>query len=590
MLLEGGRFNVDVTDKTGTNSVQIAEGETNEIAVDNLAAGVYTFKWFAKDLCNNSTPQYSYTLTVRDNEAPSIIGNLKVVALGGRPLGGNGMATICLNDLLTSVNDNCTNATILLQNARLVRESSSFIYPDDATKTCAMILCSDLADSARLVLWTKDEAGISNYARIAIKVQDNLGVCRSGGVAAVSGAILNDKNVAIQNAQISASLKSNNVALGKVNTTSTGGFEINNLLMGQNYNFRASKEDEVYAGVTTLDISLISRHLLDIEKLKTPCSIIAADVDGNRSVDGADMLHMRNFILRKTSSLPAGAWKFIDKKYTFINPNEPLSEDFPELVSIENIAQNFSLGFTAVKIGDVNNTYRPISSVPVNARENNVLAFTTDDIALEAGKTYAIKLKASDFKASDYQFTLGITEGFATIKSVEAGNLPNMGNGNFAVFKNAITTSWNGISKESEVEALTMTFVVNQNAKLSDILSINSVITPMDATNTEGVSLKLQLSFGNSLVKEGGEFALYQNRPNPMSNTTAIGFNLPKESDAILTIYNIEGKAMKVVNKTFKAGYNEVMVEKETFQTAGIYYYRLETSEHSATKKMVVSF
>jgi hypothetical protein len=32
------------------------------------------------------------------------------------------------------------------------------------------------------------------------------------------------------------------------------------------------------------------------------------------------------------------------------------------------------------------------------------------------------------------------------------------------------------------------------------------------------------------------------------------------------------------------------MVERETFQTAGVYYYRLETSEHSATKKMVVSF
>jgi Secretion system C-terminal sorting domain len=98
------------------------------------------------------------------------------------------------------------------------------------------------------------------------------------------------------------------------------------------------------------------------------------------------------------------------------------------------------------------------------------------------------------------------------------------------------------------------------------------------------------LTFGDKLVKEMGEFALYQNRPNPMLNSTAIGFNLPKEGEATFTIYNIEGKAMKVVNSTFKAGYNEVMVEKETFQTSGVYYYRLETSEHSATKKMVVSF
>jgi hypothetical protein len=591
----GLRYNwfvfVKEINKNPNDFTQIASGETSVIAVDNLAAGTYFVKWSVKDLCNNSTPQYSYTLTVRDEEAPSIVGNLKVAALGGVPLGGNGMATVCVSDVLTSLNDNCTNATVLRQNARLVRQTTNFIYPASPGDTCVMINCSDLADSARLVLWTRDEAGISNYARIAIKVQDNLNACRtSGRVASMSGTILTDKNVAIQNAQITALIKGSNTPFATANTLSSGGFEINNLILGQSYDVRVAKEDEIYAGVTTFDISIISRHLLDIEKLKSPCSIIAADVDGNRIVDGADMLHLRNFILRKSSSLPAGAWKFVDKKYTFQNPNEPLVEDFPQIVSEPNVTQNLSLGFTAIKVGDVNNTYRPQTIVAPAPRSSNALIFVTDDMMLEAGKTYSIKLKSNDFKASDYQFTLGFTEGVAIIKSVEAGKLPNMGNSNFAVFKNAITTSWNGLAKEDEVEVLTLTFVASKNAQLSEVLTTNSAITPMDATNTEGAPLKVQLTFGNSLAKEVGEFALYQNRPNPMSNTTAIGFNLPKESEATLTVYNIEGKAMKVVNGTFKAGYNEVVVEKETFQTAGIYYYRLETSEHSATKKMVVSF
>jgi Secretion system C-terminal sorting domain len=569
---------------------QIANGNTNEVIVDDLSAGTYFVKWSAMDLCNNSTPQYSYTLTVRDDEAPSIVANLKVAVLGGRPLGGSGMATICVEDLLTSLKDNCTNVAILRRNARLVRQTPSFIYPEAQGDTCAMINCTDLADSARLVLWTRDAAGIPNYVRIAIKVQDNANVCPLGRVAALSGTIVNDKNIVVQNARISVALKGNATPFGSSMTKENGTFELNNLFVSQNYDFRVTKEDEVYSGVTTLDISLMSRHLLEIDKLKTPGSIIAADVDGNRVVNGADMIHLRNFILRKTSSLPASPWKFVPKQYNFINPNEPLSEDFPQLVSIENIPQSVSLDFVAIKIGDVNNTYRPQNYVPIAPRNSHNLTFATEDLMLEAGKTYSIKLKANDFKATEYQFTLGFKDGVATVKSVESGNLPNMGNGNFAVFKNAITTSWNGVAKESEVEALTMTFVANQSVKLSDVLTINSSITPSDATNTEGAVLKPQLTFGNGVVKEIGEFALYQNRPNPMSNTTAIGFNLPKESDAILTIYNIEGKAMKVVNSTFKAGYNEVMIEKESFQTSGIYYYRLETSEHSATKKMVVSF
>jgi hypothetical protein len=562
------------------------------VTYPNLSAGVYTIRWTASDQCGNL--QFivdEFVLTLKDCEAPSIVSNLKIAALGGIPLGGNGMVTVCVQDLLPSMNDNCTNATVLRQNARLVRQTNSFIYPVNVGDTCAMINCTDLADSARLVLWTRDEAGISNYARVAIKVQDNLGVCRtSPGIAAASGTILNDKNVAIQNAHISASIRGNATSLNSAMTSNTGGFALNNLILGQGYDFRVAKEDEVYAGVTTLDIAMISRHLLEVEKLRTPCSIIAADVDGNRVVDGADMLHLRNFILRKTSSLPAGAWKFIDKKYTFINPNEPLSEDFPQIVTVANMSQNLSLGFTAVKVGDVNNTYRPQVSVNPAPRSSNTLTFETEDKTLEAGKMYSIKLKSNDFKSSDYQFTLGITEGVATIKSVEAGNLPNMGNSNFAVFKNAVTTSWNGVSKETEVEALTLTFVAHQNVKLSEVLTINSSITPSEAQNTEGPSMKIQLTFGNNVAKEVGEFALYQNRPNPMLNSTAIGFNLPKEGEATLTIYNIEGKAMKVVNSTFKAGYNEVMVERETFQTSGVYYYRLETSEHSATKKMVVSF
>jgi Secretion system C-terminal sorting domain len=600
----GLRYNwfvyVKEADKDPNNYTLLNSGETNQVTLNNLAAGTYFVSWFAKDMCNNSTPQYSYTLTVRDNEGASIVSIPKKNAvLGGISGSNNGMATVCVSDFWMSASDNCTkNPNTLRQNARLVRETDANranpVYPTNANDTCVMVSCADVNRSIPVQLWAKDEAGNANFVVDTVDVQDNRipKVCTTGGpgIAVARGSIVTDNNMVIQNARILASLKGNNVAFTSGVTSASGGFEINNLVIGQSYDFKVAKEDELFAGVTTLDISLISRHLLEINKLKTPCSIIAADVDGNRSVDGADMLHIRNFILRKTSSLPAGAWKFIDKKHAFINPNEPLNEDFPEVVSVENVAQNVLLGFTAIKLGDINGTYRPQTSVAPTPRSNNVLIFQTDDIALEAGKTYTIKLTSSDFKAADYQFTLGVSEGVASVKSVDLGNLPNMSSSNFAVFKNAITTSWNGLAKGSEVEALTLTFVAHQNAKLSEVLTINSAITPMDATNTEGSPLKIQLAFGNGVVKEAGEFALYQNRPNPMTTTTAIGFNLPKESEATLTIYNIEGKVMKVVNSTFKAGYNEVVVEKENFQTAGVYYYRLETSEHSATKKMVVQF
>lgn len=95
-------------------------------------------------------------------------------------------------------------------------------------------------------------------------------------------------------------------------------------------------------------------------------------------------------------------------------------------------------------------------------------------------------------------------------------------------------------------------------------------------------------SFVTSRAKAGGEFALYQNQPNPATNETTIGFNLPTESKAILTIMAIDGRVVKVFNGQYKAGYNAITINKSDLKTGGIFYYRLETADHSASKKMII--
>jgi Secretion system C-terminal sorting domain len=171
---------------------------------------------------------------------------------------------------------------------------------------------------------------------------------------------------------------------------------------------------------------------------------------------------------------------------------------------------------------------------------------------------------------------------------VEAGNVPNLSSSNFGVFQNAITTSWNGNADISETELFSLTFVAQKAGKLSDVLRLNSALTPLEASNTEG-PLNPQLQFTNSSASvEKGEFALYQNRPNPTRNVTNIGFNLPKESDATLVIYTLDGKVVKTVKGTYKGGFNEIAVSKSDIGAAGVFYYRLETSDFSATKKMVI--
>ncbi|MBL7815751.1 MAG: T9SS type A sorting domain-containing protein [Saprospiraceae bacterium] len=108
--------------------------------------------------------------------------------------------------------------------------------------------------------------------------------------------------------------------------------------------------------------------------------------------------------------------------------------------------------------------------------------------------------------------------------------------------------------------------------------------------NTNGGESRGQFSVPGVAFTQavGGEFALYQNQPNPAANETSIGFNLPKDGQARLTISTIDGRVVKVINGEYKAGYNSISVNKSDLNTSGIFYYRLETVEHSATKKMVI--
>jgi Dockerin type I domain len=114
--------------------------------------------------------------------------------------------------------------------------------------------------------------------------------------------------------------------------------------------------DDKYKGISTFDIARITRHIMGIEPFTSPYQYIAADVDKNGEVDVADILHLRNFLLRRTQNLPSGVWRFVDKKYVF-KDIDPFQEGFPETITISTLRISDSADFMAVKMGDVNNTY-----------------------------------------------------------------------------------------------------------------------------------------------------------------------------------------------------------------------------------------
>ena len=84
------------------------------------------------------------------------------------------------------------------------------------------------------------------------------------------------------------------------------------------------------------------------------------------------------------------------------------------------------------------------------------------------------------------------------------------------------------------------------------------------------------------------EFMLYQNYPNPFNPSTTIKYQIPQSGLVTIKVYNLLGKEVKtLVNQYQNTGSHEVKFNAGNLPS-GIYFYRLETSRYSKTKKLLL--
>lgn len=93
----------------------------------------------------------------------------------------------------------------------------------------------------------------------------------------------------------------------------------------------------------------------------------------------------------------------------------------------------------------------------------------------------------------------------------------------------------------------------------------------------------------NDIEDLPAEFLLEQNYPNPFNPETKIVFNLPKDSNVKLKIYDVLGNEVGlIINQQRVAGQNEITLNAEKLKLAsGVYLYRLEADGFTSVKKMI---
>jgi len=105
-------------------------------------------------------------------------------------------------------------------------------------------------------------------------------------------------------------------------------------------------------------------------------------------------------------------------------------------------------------------------------------------------------------------------------------------------------------------------------------------VDDVEMLGTVGIS-----QLGNNIPKK---FALGQNYPNPFNPTTKIKFDVPKNGNVTLEVFNNLGQVVSTLHNGYtNAGYYETNFDGSKL-TSGIYFYRLTSPDFVMTKKMIL--
>ncbi|MCF8245395.1 MAG: hypothetical protein K9J37_06310 [Saprospiraceae bacterium] len=124
------------------------------------------------------------------------------------------------------------------------------------------------------------------------------------------------------------------------------------------YMVTPSKTDNVLCGVSTYDLVLINKHILNIANFTTPYQWIAADITNNGQVTNNDLNEIRKAVLHINEEFTgAPSWKFIDKNFQYppfpMQSNQYLPIPYPTSIQVSTLP-SINSDFVAVKMGDVN--------------------------------------------------------------------------------------------------------------------------------------------------------------------------------------------------------------------------------------------
>lgn len=563
--------------------------------------GKHLFMVTATDNCGNVTRR-NIPFSVLDKEGPKpncingLVVNLSPVAPNTDADGDGdidrGAVTIFATDLVARGGSDCSgNIRYSIFKSDDVESGAIIPNPD---KSSLVLTCDD-RPSVLVYVYAWDVWGNKQYCETYVYVDDSkYKTCPQPGTASINGIIKTYTNSAV--AKIPVKLGGN---LRKNDTTNIKGiFNFSQLEAFNNYTITPQSPNDYNNGVSTYDLVMLTRHILNEERLTSPYQYIAGDIDRSGSITTLDVLLLRRLVLRLDQKFSRNtSWRFIDASYRFPDPLNPFAEEPPAFRQIYNLdGQVLNVDFIGVKIGDINGNVDLSNANTVELRSQATpISLTLDNQHIVAGKTYKIQLALQDLtQLQGLQYGIQFSPSALDLSNIEYEVLQEEDLSLNDVERGLLQFSWSRGISLGNVESnnlCSLTFLALQTGDLKDFLQFSTGGLHPEAYTQDLKIHPLQLLWkgnDNTTISNDLVFQLHQNRPNPFGEDTVIEFDLPAPERATLTIRDVAGRTLFTTTANYLAGRHQITVSKSELGAQGLLYYSLETPKFAATKRMVV--
>lgn len=549
--------------------------ETGELASgagmntsQNYPIGTHEITYKVKDECGN-VATCTYLFIVNDCSVPM----LSCVPT----LTADVTTSVTAGQFVTSSYNTCTGSGNL-----------TYSFSNNVNNTTRSFTCNQVGQIIPTTIFVTNNEGEQGTCNTSIEVVDNTNNCMSNLM--IAGAISTESGEMLEN--VAVEIISN--AAAEAMTNQSGHYEYAEGNYGENYTVVPQSDTDWMNGISTWDLVLIRKHILDISPIENPYQLIAADVNNTQSVTTADIIALRSVILQLADSFANNtSWRFVDANYEFADNTNPWAQPFPELVTLNPLSDDMMYNdFIAIKVGDINGTATGQGLTnELEERNDKTAHITIKDQQLEAGELVSVRFDIDD-AAYAYQMTLDYDVTALEFVELEAGqNHTRADFGLRYIDEGAITCSWDKLLytayEDKNASYFSVLFKANQAIALSEALNVNSRFTQAMAYQEDGTEMNIALEITNKLEKKE-DFVLHQNQPNPFKTETTISFNLPEATEVRLSVHDVIGKQLFEQQIVGNKGYNEITLPAANLPK-GVLYYSIATATQQASKKMIIT-